>query len=139
MFQSIELKAQNEQLLTVNTSLGSEVTKLQKELDLIRGQQVDGDRVLSLQEQVERLQEELQEAQAERKRLLEEHSNEKMNLTQVWSRGRGLIYSLITNQRTDYKTIIGESMITQSLTQVRRREWSFRILTISQPIRILQF
>ncbi|XP_037548459.1 unconventional myosin-Vb [Nematolebias whitei] len=80
--QSIEMKSQNEQLLTVNTSLGSEVTKLQKELDLIRGQQVEGGQVLSLQEQVERLQEELQEAQAERKRLLEEHSNEKMHLTQ---------------------------------------------------------
>lgn len=83
MFQSIEMKAQNEQLLTVNSSLGSEVTKLQKELDLIRGQQVEGGQVLSLQEQVERLQEELQEAQAERKRLLEEHGNEKMNLKQV--------------------------------------------------------
>uniref|UniRef100_A0A1A8KZZ0 Myosin VB n=2 Tax=Nothobranchius TaxID=28779 RepID=A0A1A8KZZ0_9TELE len=81
--QSKELKTQNELLLTTNTSLSSEVTKLQKELVLVRTQQTDGDRVASLQEEVERLQEELQEEKAERKRLEEEHSDEKLILTQV--------------------------------------------------------
>ncbi|XP_037835229.1 unconventional myosin-Vb [Kryptolebias marmoratus] len=80
--QSKDMKAQNEQLQTVNSSLGSEVSKLQKELNLIRTQQADGGQVESLQEQVERLQEELQEAQADRKRLQEEHSSEKLSLTQ---------------------------------------------------------
>ncbi|XP_070408592.1 unconventional myosin-Vb isoform X2 [Nothobranchius furzeri] len=80
--QSKELKTQNELLLTTNTSLSSEVTKLQKELVLVRTQQTDGDRVASLQEEVERLQEELQEEKAERKRLEEEHSDEKLILTQ---------------------------------------------------------
>uniref|UniRef100_A0A1A8NE82 Myosin VB n=1 Tax=Nothobranchius pienaari TaxID=704102 RepID=A0A1A8NE82_9TELE len=49
--QSKELKTQNELLLTTNTSLSSEVTKLQKELVLVRTQQTDGDRVASLQEE----------------------------------------------------------------------------------------
>lgn len=98
MLQSKDLKAQNEQLLTVNTSLGSEVTKLQKELDLVRGQQPDGGRVVSLQEQVDRLQEELQEARAEKKRLQEEHSSEKLRLTQVSGSGRS--FRSLTCQRS---------------------------------------
>lgn len=98
MFQSKEMKAQNEQLLTVNSSLGSEVTKLQKELDLVRAQQPDGGRVLSLQEQVDRLQEELQEVQAEKKRLQEEHSSEKLSLMQVSRGGRG--FRILTCQRS---------------------------------------
>uniref|UniRef100_A0A1A8H335 Myosin VB n=1 Tax=Nothobranchius korthausae TaxID=1143690 RepID=A0A1A8H335_9TELE len=56
--QSKELKTQNELLVTTNTSLSSEVTKLQKELVLVRTQQTDGDRVVSLQEErVEALEE----------------------------------------------------------------------------------
>ncbi|XP_017163246.1 unconventional myosin-Vb isoform X3 [Poecilia reticulata] len=80
--QSKELKTQNEQLVTVNASLGSEVTKLQKQLEQIRIQQPDGGQVESLQEEVERLREELQEAQAHRKRMEEEHGSEKLSLNQ---------------------------------------------------------
>ncbi|XP_032425079.1 unconventional myosin-Vb isoform X1 [Xiphophorus hellerii] len=80
--QSKELKTQNEQLVTANASLGSEVTKLQKQLEQVRSQQPDGGQVESLQEEVERLREELQEAQAHRKRMEEEHGNEKLSLSQ---------------------------------------------------------
>ncbi|XP_038136448.1 unconventional myosin-Vb isoform X3 [Cyprinodon tularosa] len=80
--QSKELKTQNEQLLTVNASLGSEVTKLQKELELVRNQQPDGGKVMSLQEEVEKLREELQEAHTQRKKMEEEHGSEKLSLTQ---------------------------------------------------------
>lgn len=82
-FQSKEYKTQNEQLLTANASLGSEVTKLQKELEQIRSQQPDGGQVVSLQEEVELLREELQEAHALRKRIEEELGSEKMSLVQV--------------------------------------------------------
>uniref|UniRef100_A0AAQ6IHN0 Myosin VB n=1 Tax=Anabas testudineus TaxID=64144 RepID=A0AAQ6IHN0_ANATE len=81
--QNKEFRTQNEQLLTVNTSLSSEMNKLQKELEQLRSQQGDGDQLTSLQDELERLREELQEAHAERKRLEEEHSTEKLGLTQV--------------------------------------------------------
>ncbi|XP_072227603.1 unconventional myosin-Vb isoform X2 [Leuresthes tenuis] len=80
--QAKEYKTQNEQLLTVNATLGSEVTKLQKQLEVVRGQQSGGAQVVSLQEEVEKLREELREAHAHRKRQEEEHSSEKMELTQ---------------------------------------------------------
>ncbi|XP_040013442.1 unconventional myosin-Vb isoform X2 [Xiphias gladius] len=80
--QSKEYKAHNEQLLMANSSLGSEVNKLQKELEQIRGQQGEGGQLTSLQDELERLREELQEAYAERKRLEEEHSTEKLGLKQ---------------------------------------------------------
>ncbi|XP_051249881.1 unconventional myosin-Vb isoform X1 [Dicentrarchus labrax] len=80
--QSKEYKSQNEQLLLVNTTLGSEVNKLQKQLEQVRSQQSDGGQLTSLQEELERLREELQEAASQRKRLEEEHSTEKMGLQQ---------------------------------------------------------
>ncbi|XP_047426089.1 unconventional myosin-Vb isoform X2 [Mugil cephalus] len=80
--QSKELRTQNEQLQTVNVSLGSEVNKLQKELEQLRRHQENGGQLTSLQEEVERLREELQEAHSQRKKLEEEHSSEKMSLTQ---------------------------------------------------------
>ncbi|XP_041816149.1 unconventional myosin-Vb isoform X1 [Chelmon rostratus] len=80
--QSKELRTQNEQLLMVNTSLGSEVNKLQKQLELVRGQQGGGGQLTTLQEELERLRRELQEALAQRKKLEEEHSNEKLGLQQ---------------------------------------------------------
>ncbi|MEQ2204127.1 hypothetical protein XENOCAPTIV_008351, partial [Xenoophorus captivus] len=78
-----EYKTQIKQLLTENTSLGSEVTKLQKELELIQNQQPDGGQMVSLQEELKRLQEELQEAHTQRKRMEEEHGSEKLSLTQL--------------------------------------------------------
>ncbi|XP_049460223.1 unconventional myosin-Vb isoform X2 [Epinephelus fuscoguttatus] len=80
--QSKEYRTQAEQLVQVNTSLSSEVDKLQKQLEHVRSQQVGGGQLTSLQEELERLREELQEAIAHRKRLEEEHSTEKLGLQQ---------------------------------------------------------
>uniref|UniRef100_A0AAX7T0C7 Myosin VB n=1 Tax=Astatotilapia calliptera TaxID=8154 RepID=A0AAX7T0C7_ASTCA len=68
---------------TVNTSLGSEVNKLQKQLELLRSEQEDGGQVRSLEEELEHLRKELEEAHALRNKMEEEHINEKMDLTQV--------------------------------------------------------
>ncbi|TWW66679.1 Unconventional myosin-Vb [Takifugu flavidus] len=77
--QSKDYKAQNEQLLLVNNTLGSEVKKLQKQLDDVRSHQ-DGGQLTSLQDELEMLREQLQEASAQRKQLEKEHSSEKMDL-----------------------------------------------------------
>ncbi|XP_027138043.1 unconventional myosin-Vb [Larimichthys crocea] len=81
--QSKEYRAQNEQLLVVNTSLGSEVNKLQKQLEQIQSQRGgEGGQLTSLQEELERLREELKEASALRKKMEEEHGTEKLDLQQ---------------------------------------------------------
>ncbi|XP_034402698.1 unconventional myosin-Vb isoform X1 [Cyclopterus lumpus] len=84
--QSKELRTQNDQLLQVNTGLGSEVNKLQKQLEQVKSRQVGGARggaqISSLQEELDKLREELQEASAQRKRMEEDHGNEKMGLQQ---------------------------------------------------------
>ncbi|XP_068562946.1 unconventional myosin-Vb isoform X1 [Cebidichthys violaceus] len=80
--QSKELRTQNEQLVQVNSGLGSEVNKLQKQLEQVKSRQVGGAQVSSLQEELDRLREELREALAQRKRMEEEHGNEKMGLQQ---------------------------------------------------------
>lgn len=67
----------------VNNTLGTEVNKLQKELDHVRSQQGNGNQITSLQDELERLRAELQEAYAQRKRLEEEHNSEKLCLMQV--------------------------------------------------------
>ncbi|TKS85116.1 Unconventional myosin-Vb [Collichthys lucidus] len=80
---SKEYRAQNEQLLVVNTSLGSEVNKLQKQLEQIQSQRGgEGGQLTSLQEELQRLREELKEASALRKKLEEEHGTEKLDLQQ---------------------------------------------------------
>ncbi|XP_065142955.1 unconventional myosin-Vb isoform X1 [Paramisgurnus dabryanus] len=75
--KSKEYKTQNEQLAVANTALGSEVSKLQKELQTLRTQQTAG---TSLQDELERLRAELQEAHAQRKQIEDEFSNEKQDL-----------------------------------------------------------
>uniref|UniRef100_A0A673NDN6 Unconventional myosin-Vb-like n=1 Tax=Sinocyclocheilus rhinocerous TaxID=307959 RepID=A0A673NDN6_9TELE len=81
--QSKEYKTQNEQLVVTNTTLGSEVTKLQKEVETLRSRQTAGTQVTSLQEELEKLRAELQEAHAQRKQIEEEFSSEKQGLEQV--------------------------------------------------------
>lgn len=84
--QTKEYRAQSEQLQQVNTSLGSEVNRLQQQLQQVHRQQSDGGQLTSLQEEMEKLREELQEAQAQRRREEEEHNAEKLCLTEVsWS------------------------------------------------------
>ncbi|XP_056289192.1 unconventional myosin-Vb [Pseudoliparis swirei] len=86
--KSKELRTQNDQLLQVNSGLGSEVNKLQKQLEQVKSRQVAGGgagggaQISSLQEELDRLREELQEASAQRKRMEEDHGNEKMSLQQ---------------------------------------------------------
>uniref|UniRef100_A0A4W5Q051 Myosin VB n=1 Tax=Hucho hucho TaxID=62062 RepID=A0A4W5Q051_9TELE len=81
--QTNDLKTQNEQLVVAKASLGSEVNKLQKELEMMRSRQGDGSQLTSLHEELEKLRAELQEAHTHRKKLEEEHSSEKMGLEQV--------------------------------------------------------
>ncbi|CAB1352918.1 unnamed protein product [Coregonus sp. 'balchen'] len=80
--QTNDLKTQNEQLVVAKASLGSEVNKLQKELEIMRSRQGDGSQLTSLQEELEKLRAELQEAHTHMKKLEEEHSSEKMGLEQ---------------------------------------------------------
>ncbi|TRY99623.1 hypothetical protein DNTS_004817 [Danionella cerebrum] len=80
--QSKEYKTQNEQLSVANTALETEVGKLSKELDTLRSRQTPGIQVTSLQEELEKLRAELQEAYAQRKLIEEEFSNEKQGLRQ---------------------------------------------------------
>ncbi|XP_056146233.1 unconventional myosin-Vb, partial [Lampris incognitus] len=80
--QSKEYKAQNEQLVVANTSLGTEVSKLQKQLAEARTRQGDGGELSSLQNELEKLRVELQQAHAQRKTQEEEHSSEKRGLEQ---------------------------------------------------------
>lgn len=81
--QTQEYKTQNEQLVVVNSSLGSEVDKLQKELQTLRSQKGPGTQVVSLQDELERLRAELQEAHTQRKEIELEFSNEKNDLEKV--------------------------------------------------------
>uniref|UniRef100_A0A8C5AQV4 Myosin VB n=1 Tax=Gadus morhua TaxID=8049 RepID=A0A8C5AQV4_GADMO len=60
--QSKDLKTQNEQLLSHNNNLGSEVGKLQKELQQVRLRHGDGNQLTSLQEELARLRAELKES-----------------------------------------------------------------------------
>ncbi|KAG5272054.1 hypothetical protein AALO_G00161170 [Alosa alosa] len=80
--QSKEYKTQAEQLTITNNSLNTEVTKLNKELETLRSRQGDGTQINTLQDELERLRVELEEAHAQRKHLEEEHSNEKFGLEQ---------------------------------------------------------
>ncbi|XP_067430164.1 unconventional myosin-Vb isoform X4 [Thunnus thynnus] len=75
--QSKELRHQNEQLVVTNSSLGSEVTKLQKQLEHLRSRRDEG-QLTSLQDELQTAREELREA----KKLQEEHGSEKLRLQQ---------------------------------------------------------
>lgn len=66
----------------MNATLGSEVNKLQKQLDLVRSKQ-DGEQLTTLQDELEMLREQLQEASAQKKEREKEHSSEKMKLEKV--------------------------------------------------------
>lgn len=81
--QTKEYKTQNEQLSVVNATLGTEVSKLQKTLETLRSRQGDNTHLTSLQEEQEKLRVALQEAHAQRNRIEEEYSSEKLILEQV--------------------------------------------------------
>uniref|UniRef100_A0A4W4EA40 Myosin VB n=1 Tax=Electrophorus electricus TaxID=8005 RepID=A0A4W4EA40_ELEEL len=73
--QSKDYKTQNEQLVVANTSLGTEVGKLQKELDVLRSHQGNNNQLTSLQEEIERLRVELDEAHTQRVEELERENS----------------------------------------------------------------
>lgn len=87
------MRSQNEQLQHVNTSLGSEVEKLQKQLERVRSQQGGGGQLTSLQDELEKVREELDEASVQKKKMEEEHSTEKLELQQVRGhKTQGFVY-----------------------------------------------
>lgn len=87
------MRSQNEQLQQVNTSLGSEVEKLQKQLERVRSQQGGEGQLTSLQEELEKMREELDEASVQKKKMEEEHSTEKLELEQVRGhKTQGFVY-----------------------------------------------
>lgn len=81
--QSKELKIQNDQLQKVNVNLGSEVEKLHKQLEQARALQGGDSQVLSLQEELDKMREQLEETSLQKKEMEEEHSSEKLDLQQV--------------------------------------------------------
>lgn len=81
--QSKELRIQNDQLQQVNVSLGSEVEKLQKQLEQARTLQGGENQLLPLQEELDKMREQLEEASLQKKKMEEEHSTEKLDLQQV--------------------------------------------------------
>lgn len=85
----------------MNATLGSEVNKLQKQLDQVRSKQ-DGGQLTSLQDELEMLREQLQEASAQKKQLEKEHSSEKMKLEKV----RTTVLCIQLDTQTGYKIII---------------------------------
>uniref|UniRef100_A0A673C341 Unconventional myosin-Vb n=1 Tax=Sphaeramia orbicularis TaxID=375764 RepID=A0A673C341_9TELE len=108
--QTKEYKSQTEQLLLANTTLGTEVNKLQKELEHVRSQQGDGNQITSLQDELERLRAELREAYAQRKRLEEEHNSEKLGLTQESSvsQKEASLQSELDDERQRYQNLLKE-------------------------------
>lgn len=81
--QKLEYKVQSEKLSDTNTALVVEVSKLQKELEVARNRKGETTQLSSLQDELEKLRAELQEAHTQRKKLEEEHSTEKLGLEQV--------------------------------------------------------
>ncbi|XP_060792081.1 unconventional myosin-Vb isoform X2 [Neoarius graeffei] len=80
--QKLEYKVQSEKLSVANTALVTEVGKLQKELETARSQKREPTQLSSLQDELEKLRAELQAAHAQREKLEEEHSTEKLGLEQ---------------------------------------------------------
>lgn len=85
--QSKELRIQNDQLQQVNVNLGSEVEKLQKQLERARVLQGGDNQLTSLQEELDKMREQLEEASLQKRKMEEEHNTEKLDLQQV--RGHG--------------------------------------------------
>lgn len=81
--QSKELRIQNNQLQQVNVSLGSEVEKLQKQLEQASALQGGDSQLFSLQEELDKMRVQLEEASLQKKKMEEEHSTEKLDLEQV--------------------------------------------------------
>ncbi|XP_046723178.1 unconventional myosin-Vb isoform X2 [Silurus meridionalis] len=80
--QKHEYIVQNEKLSEANTVLVTEVSKLQKQLEVAQNRKGESTQLSSLQDELEKLREALQDAHAQKKKLEEEHSTEKQGLEQ---------------------------------------------------------
>uniref|UniRef100_A0A8C7RRD1 Myosin VB n=1 Tax=Oncorhynchus mykiss TaxID=8022 RepID=A0A8C7RRD1_ONCMY len=99
-----------------------EVNKLQKELEMMRSRQGDGSQLTSLQDELEKLRAELQEAHTHMKKLEEKHSNEKMGLEQVSYqslKGRKYIFFLQGYQESSASQSVGR--VQAELDEERQR------------------
>ncbi|CAK6980853.1 unconventional myosin-Vb-like [Scomber scombrus] len=123
--QSKDLRSQNDQLMVTNSGLGSEVTKLQKQLEHLRSQQDEG-QLASLQEELQRLREELQEAHALRKKLQEEHSTEKLRLHERVEELETENSLLKTEKDTMNQKILQQSKSIEDDSSVSQREVSLQ-------------
>uniref|UniRef100_A0A4W3IQ09 Myosin VB n=1 Tax=Callorhinchus milii TaxID=7868 RepID=A0A4W3IQ09_CALMI len=97
--QNKDYKTLSEQLISVTGAHHVEVEKLQKELERQRELNGDGNgnRVIPLQEELEKLRAQLEESQSERKILAETYSKEKGELQQVRAHSLSLSFPLGTN------------------------------------------
>ncbi|XP_053196653.1 unconventional myosin-Vb-like [Scomber japonicus] len=123
--QSKELRSQNDQLMVTNSSLGSEVTKLQEQLEHLRSHQDEG-QLTSLQEELQRLREELQEAHALRKKLQEEHSTEKLQLQERVEELQTENSLLKTEKENMNQKILQQSKSIEDDSSVSQREVSLQ-------------
>lgn len=114
--QSKGLKTQNDQLQQVNVTLGSEVEKLQKQLERARVLQGGDSQLTSLQEELDKMREQLEEASLQKKKMKEEHSTEKLDLQQV-------MMMMIIAHDVDF-FILSISVITPELGSADASDWT---------------
>ncbi|XP_051906493.1 unconventional myosin-Vb isoform X3 [Hippocampus zosterae] len=83
--QGKEYREQNEQLLRANTTLGTELSRVQQELQHLqqaRSQQGSATQLTAMRAELEALGVQLDEAQAQKSQMEEQHRSEKLVLTQ---------------------------------------------------------
>lgn len=114
--QSKGLRTQNDQLQQVNVTLGSEVEKLQKQLERARVQGGDS-QLTSLQEELDKMREQLEEASLQKKKMKEEHSTEKLDLQQV------MMMMMMIAHDVDF-FILFISLITPELGSADASDWT---------------
>lgn len=114
--QSKGLKTQNDQLQQVNVTLGSEVEKLQKQLERARVLQGGDSQLTSLQEELDKMREQLEEASLQKKKMKEEHSTEKLDLQQV------MMMMMIAHDVDFF--ILSISVITPELGSADASDWT---------------
>lgn len=114
--QSKGLKTQNDQLQQVNVTLGSEVEKLQKQLERALVLQGGDSQLTSLQEELDKMREQLEEASLQKKKMKEEHSTEKLDLQQV------MMMMMIAHDVDFF--ILSISVITPELGSADASDWT---------------
>uniref|UniRef100_A0A8C7GVV8 Myosin VB n=1 Tax=Oncorhynchus kisutch TaxID=8019 RepID=A0A8C7GVV8_ONCKI len=96
--------------------------RLVKELEMMRSRQGDGSQLTSLQDELEKLRAELQEAHTHMKKLEEKHSNEKMGLEQVRYQSLKGENSMLKSEKEEMnRRILHHSKSTEELDEERQR------------------